>query len=323
MDEVDAADLSLRLIGGLDVETFNREVRERQFRKFESAFEWESVGRLFDLAKLEALLAKDIVPATFVDVVLGGLPKRLADLQKGTGKSSLEIAAENFRRGGTIRVSDVQRFVPRLDRFAREIGRRFAARSQINVYLTPPGKTGFEPHFDTTDIFIVQCFGTKDWRIFRDYTDKIELPLLETPWDPQRYCPSSEFEALALRAGDVLYLPRGVMHQAHCTDQASMHMTISVAPLTISDVMVREIRRLAESNIELRRRVKWSVDDSTGDLSLLDVEVRKRFGELIQQIDMNALLTKEAKALQEPRSSVEGAGGLQSAIAELTSEKDP
>ena len=40
------------------------------------------------------------------------------------------------------------------------------ARSQINLYLTPPFATGFPAHFDVTDVFIVQCSGAKSWTVF-------------------------------------------------------------------------------------------------------------------------------------------------------------
>ena len=42
-----------------------------------------------------------------------------------------------------------------LSQFVAEALRQFAAQSQVNVYLTPPRKSGCPPHFDTTDVVVV------------------------------------------------------------------------------------------------------------------------------------------------------------------------
>jgi hypothetical protein len=35
------------------------------------------------------------------------------------------------------------------------VERHFIGRCDGNIYLTPPGKPGFPPHFDITDVFVV------------------------------------------------------------------------------------------------------------------------------------------------------------------------
>jgi hypothetical protein len=53
-------------------------------------------------------------------------------------------------------------------------------------------------------------------------------------WDPERFKPLSVPDPITLSAGDVLYMPRGVMHQAFCIERESMHLTISLMPLTVA-----------------------------------------------------------------------------------------
>jgi lysine-specific demethylase/histidyl-hydroxylase NO66 len=61
---------------------------------------------------------------------------------------------------------------------------------QINAYLTPPAQAGFPPHFDNTDLFILQVAGSKEWCVHSDYTNRVALPDPDTPWDPDRFRPT-------------------------------------------------------------------------------------------------------------------------------------
>jgi len=305
-----------RLTGDVSLELFNSTIRERTFRQFKSAFDEKSVSALFGLNVLESLLTAERVPATYIDVITGGLPKRLTDLQRGSDKSTLAMVSAALRRGATIRVSDIQRFHPALEEFIQGVRVGFAARAQANVYLTPPQRGGFEPHFDTTDIFIVQCLGAKEWTLFNDYVGRIELPLLDTPWDPDRYCPSSDAERLTLTRGDTLYLPRGVMHQARCAEESSLHLTISIAPLSTADVLLQEIRRLAEADVVLRRRLEWSFDDAIERSAALELDVRRSLCRLIESVDVRAVLAAEQARLQTPLRQAPQAAQLQAAIAD-------
>jgi bifunctional lysine-specific demethylase and histidyl-hydroxylase NO66 len=85
---------------------------------------------------------------------------------------------------------------------------------------------GFAPHFDDVDVYILQVEGAKRWRVYaplpghalpryssRDFEDaEIGEPLLDT----------------VLRPGDLLYLPRGTIHQAAALeDDHSLHLTVS------------------------------------------------------------------------------------------------
>jgi ribosomal protein L16 Arg81 hydroxylase len=258
----------------------------------------------------------EAAPLLNVDIYDQGHLMRLVDVQKKSGKSYLAVVAENFRRGSTIRVRDVDKFDVRLNRFVAEVQRYFTARAQTNVYLTPPAKSGFPPHFDITDVFIVQCVGRKEWRIFEDYSHRMELPLPETDWDPDRFRTSGEGESIHLCAGDVLYVPRGVMHQAFCTDRESMHLTISIVPLTFVDLIVKVIKATAENDTELRRRVPWSVQQSEDDgWEELRSQLRKHIINLADQIDVDGLLRSERLFLQGGYDR--GAGELLSAINSL------
>lgn len=320
MAAIDVGMLTRELIGGMDMDLFDRDVREKRVEKFECAIPREQLAPLFSLSKLEALLKMDAIPVLYVDLFDGGNLRRLVDVQSKTGKSNLAVIAESLRRGATLRVREIDKFDAELRRFAQEIRRQFAAQAQMNVYLTPASKAGFAPHFDTTDVFVLQCLGEKEWRIYPEYTNKIELPPMDTPWDPDRFRPSAGAMNFTLRAGDVLYIPRGEMHEAFCTERESMHLTIGSGPLTFADLLAKALKLAAETDIRFRLRVPWSVNAQTGEAQI-SVEANRLASELARRIDVHGLLSAERDSLcgaAESAASVNLESAIRSAVETLS-----
>lgn len=251
----DAELLVRSLIGGMSMKDFDRDPREARPAKFKGTFSSQLLKELYSLSRLEALLLREPLVMMHIDIFDGTGLRRLVDVQRKSGRTAAEVVAEAFVQGSTVRLRDSQDFDQRLNQFAKEVARQFVAHSDINLYLTPPKRTGFPPHFDTTDVFIVQCLGSKQWRLYHDYANMKALPLADTPWDPEHFQPSHHWETETLDPGDVLYLPRGTMHEAFCTERESMHLTISVAPMTYADLLAKALTRIAETDVAFRRRV--------------------------------------------------------------------
>lgn len=104
----------------------------------------------------------------------------------------------------------------------------FGCSVGANSYLTPPDSQGFAPHYDDIEAFILQIEGKKRWRLYKSSNASDYLP---------RY-PSNDFDQSELgepildtvvKAGDLLYLPRGTIHQGETVDNShSLHITLSV-----------------------------------------------------------------------------------------------
>lgn len=318
MKTFDARAAARALTGDMSIHTFNADVREKCAARFEGALQPEMLGEVFDFARLESLLASEAIPLAQIDVFDDGQLTRLVDMQHKSGKTGLAVVAARFSGGSTIRVRDIDRFDVRLGSIAKEIQRLFAARSQINVYLTPPGKTGFAPHFDITDVLILQCLGAKQWRLFEDYSNRIDLPLMDTNWDPDRFKPLSVPDPITLSAGDVLYMPRGVMHQAFCMERESMHLTISLIPLTLFDLISRELQRVGADHLQFRQRVPWSVEVDSGDESEQVVQlVKSCLSELSERLDVETVLGTEREALAARGVKGDGVNQLSDALTAL------
>jgi JmjC domain len=305
---------SRRLIGDWSIERFNREIRERRVARFDAAFAPSVWPPLYDVGRLDAALTGAVIPLPFIDVYRDGQLVKLADMQHRSGKSSVAILAAQLREGATVRVRELQTFDAAIAGLTAAVQRLFAVRAQVNLYLTPPSSEGFPPHFDITDAFIVQCSGAKSWTIFHHYADRKELPLAQTPWEPQRYTPEGQGDCMLLSAGDVLYVPRGAMHSAACLDRASLHLTISLSALTVADLLAREVTRFAESNVELRRRALWAEQADTAELT---AQVRSHFRRLAQLADSRAWVEAERQAIWVDAGPLAGDGVLAACLAQL------
>ncbi len=128
-----------------------------------------------------------------------------------------------------------------------------------NMYLTPRGAQGFPPHTDTHDVFILQLHGEKDWHVASADTD---LPLArargpeEDPVLDQR---------LTLRPGDVLYIPRGVPHEAVTSGSSSLHLTVGIHVYRLADLLSEVVAVLAEERVSFRRALPGGFLDAPAD----------------------------------------------------------
>jgi hypothetical protein len=129
--------------------------------------------------------------------------------------------------GATLVISQFHEHHEPLARFCRGLEHAFLHPVQANIYLTPPGAQGFRPHYDTHDVLVLQIAGEKAWRVWPG--QPFPRPTRRTPWKGG-VAPEGEPEAIWLRAGDALYLPRGVIHDAAAqgTGEPSLHATIGL-----------------------------------------------------------------------------------------------
>ena len=103
-----------------------------------------------------------------------------------------------------------------------------------NVYITPPDAQTVPAHADDRDVFVVQVQGQKHWTVSaRDGHHPLPYPHQQVGKAPDRPVPPAVLDCtvlqVVLRPGDVLYIPRGYVHAAHCTNNhPSVHVTLAI-----------------------------------------------------------------------------------------------
>jgi len=135
--------------------------------------------------------------------------------------------------GGSCVVNHAEFVWPPLTRLCREL-RQSLLHVYANCYVTPPGSQAVAPHADDRDVFVLQLCGRKRWRIFGP--PPVQLPYTheqvgKNGFDvPEECLAQTPIIECVLEAGDVLYMPRGFIHEASCPDDASSwHATLAVA----------------------------------------------------------------------------------------------
>lgn len=103
-----------------------------------------------------------------------------------------------------------------------------------NAYLSPANSQGFSIHYDPHDVFILQLEGHKHWRLYgRHVQFPIEPPPEPIPKD-EAGPPHKDFY---VAPGDLIYIPRGFLHDAETDDESSLHLTLSVECATWRDLI--------------------------------------------------------------------------------------
>jgi bifunctional lysine-specific demethylase and histidyl-hydroxylase MINA len=168
-------------------------------------------------------------------------------------------AARLFAEGATLVFSQLHNRVPPLARLCTTLGRLFSSRMQTNIYLTPPNAQGFDAHWDTHDVFVLQVSGSKRWTI---YDTPITLPLRGQEFDPAKHKPADPTLEFELKAGDMAYIPRGAYHSARSTDEVSLHVTTGLIAFTWTDLFLQGIAAAAEKDVALRENLPFGFEDA-------------------------------------------------------------
>jgi hypothetical protein len=131
--------------------------------------------------------------------------------------------------GATLVLEEVQTYCPTVADLCAEVTAETGCRTYSAAFLTPAAAHGVAPHYDTAGVLLRQVHGSKRWRIARP----------RDRWPVQEWAPGRETDVerepvldVVLREGECLYIPRGFTHVGTATDQASIHLSVGLKPLT-------------------------------------------------------------------------------------------
>lgn len=151
-----------------------------------------------------------------------------------------------------------QTFIAPLHKFNATLQEYFHCLVGANIYLTPPNSQGFAPHYDDIEAFVLQIEGKKEWLLYPPRSRNEELPRESSGNFEQDEIGEPCFKHV-LKPGDLLYFPRGWIHQAKTVDNChSLHITLSMYQKTSFADLFEELTKKAlnnaiESNVNLRR----------------------------------------------------------------------
>ncbi|HEX7956170.1 MAG TPA: cupin domain-containing protein [Pyrinomonadaceae bacterium] len=147
-------------------------------------------------------------------------------------------------RGGATLVWDAIDQAHAPSRAAKQaIERALRAFVFVNMYASWGDLGGLGDHWDDHDVFVLQVSGRKTWRV-HPATRKWPLPDDFVGRPPARYA-----HKWTLKAGSVLYLPRGWWHQVTPLNEPSLHLTLGVLRPTNADFLGWLLDRAKQSDL--------------------------------------------------------------------------
>ncbi len=201
-------------------------------------------------ADVDQLFASVDLPATNLDLADGSQPLPKTSYAP-SGVIDRRRVLGLHREGATVIIRAAQRWSAKLRRLCAGLEWDFGFPAQANIYLTPAGRKSTPPHWDTHDLFIVQVAGNKNWRLFAsDY----DLPLDSQRFSEEVFTLGRLVEQINLNVGEVLYLPRGVIHEP-VADSYSIHVSLGVLVSRWVDVLLNLVEAVGEDQRDLRLAV--------------------------------------------------------------------
>ncbi|KAF6132580.1 ribosomal oxygenase 1 [Phyllostomus discolor] len=185
------------------------------------------------------------------------------------GRALPAAAWSLYQAGCSLRLLCPQAFSTTVWQFLAVLQEQFGSMAGSNVYLTPPNSQGFAPHYDDIEAFVLQLEGRKLWRVYRPRVPTEELALTSSPNFSQDDLGEPVLQTV-LEPGDLLYFPRGFIHQAECQDGVhSLHLTLSTYQRNtwgdfLEAVLPLAIQAAMEENVEFRRGLPRDFMDYMG-----------------------------------------------------------
>jgi hypothetical protein len=273
----------------------------------------EYYSGLLTLADMDTILSTSGIRSSELRIVSDGNEIPLSQVvsgQPGGQAAALEGLYETYRKGATINLTFLhERYAP-LTSLCRSLAGQLSCGFQTNVYLTPGGRArGLTPHYDTHDVFVVQAYGSKHWRL---YESPIHLPLPTQPSQKGKDgfgVPVAEFD---LQSGDMLYLPRGTVHEAVSNDCASLHLTIGIMPIVWAQVVRESLEHVISNDTRFREALPLGFAWDTG----AQRRAGERLDELIGSL-RDAVSTQQQIGLAAKRAMVARQPGLGGHLLDL------
>ena len=169
----------------------------------------------------------------------------------------------------------------------KELEAEFGFAFNANLYLTPPNAKGFNVHYDTHDVFVLQIAGTKIWEIFES---PIELPLPGQIHDASGAQPGRVTDKFTLEEGDLAYIPRGFFHHAIAGNDTSLHITLGAMVQTWCELLIEAISELSLRDVAFRRGLPIGLELSSFDPDGAERDFYRLLQRLTKSIDFTAAI---------------------------------
>ena len=222
----------------------------------------ERYASLLSVADIESLLSTHQLRFPQIQLTQSGNSISVREYADADNQIMPHRFVQHHLDGATIVISQANTLIPSLANLCRHVHNGLQMQCQTNLYLSPAGNQGFNAHYDTHDVFILQVSGSKS---FNFYGSGVELPFVHEAYNPELNNSREIEETINLLPGDTLYIPRGMVHDAVAQDDASLHITLGVFAVVLRDLLTEIVQIAAEKDSSLRASIPrgaWLAGDA-------------------------------------------------------------
>lgn len=248
----------------------------------------DQVAALLSVDRVDEIISDSELPPSALTMAQSGAPVPASEYTYASGIIDRGAVLDNFRNGATIVLPQLHFADARLYTFCLALEREFGARIQTNIYLTPPGNSGFGIHYDDHDVFVLQVSGRKKWEI---YGQRDGLPYKGEGFRKNEDETGELRDTFIMEPGECLYVPRGLAHRAETEgDEASLHITVGILVQTWAEFMLEAVAEASLRIPELRQSLPRSLYFDTDQRAANADTFRRLIREIAETASFDATL---------------------------------
>jgi len=245
------------LLAPMDIAEFAREFWERR-HLYVARDNPDYYADILTLQDLDEYLSRNDIRYPSLRMIRAGKPIPVADFSRplkfgaysSEGLIDVDRVYQFYQEGASIVLQLMRSSIRSVSSFANRLQRDLGFNVECTMYVTPPSEQGFTTHYDTHSVLVIQIAGHKRWRLY-DFPKR--YPLLSDTFDTVKYSAPEPAHEITLNPGDMLYVPRGLAHDAVSTrDSKSVHITVGLFPPMWADIFETGLRQLKD-DVRFRR----------------------------------------------------------------------
>lgn len=158
-----------------------------------------------------------------------------------------------FKQRSTLIAKFVHNYSRGLHQLCSEIEAVTHQPCQANLYFTTEGYQAFPEHYDNHCVIIMQIDGRKTWHV-REPAHTLPITR-KTSKDMLNLPDTKQLISVVLQPGDLLYVPRGFIHEVYTEDSHSLHISLGINTISWIQAIKSVADGLVDEELSLRKRV--------------------------------------------------------------------
>lgn len=203
----------------------------------------------------------------------------------------LDALFQILNRENSFHLHFAENFFPLLKQFCQQLEQELKVHALSHLILSPPNARGLLPHTDPYGVFVLQLYGEKKWFLY-------DIPVSPAPAQGinyHHYADRQPNQLFKLQAGDLLYIPKGMVHATETEDQHAVHLSLGLIPAIAANALELIFKSMTTQTF-FQQYLPFGMLGSIGD----PVEFQRSFKDQVQAyIKKTDIFTLLDNALQQ------------------------